>query len=70
MMPNTASRRFRWVYFPPIAAQIMPRIIGRKAAMELILSGRIISAEEALSMGLINKVVPKADLNSATAGFL
>ena len=28
---------------PPIAAQIMPRIIGRKAAMDLILSGRIIS---------------------------
>ncbi|HUU81719.1 MAG TPA: enoyl-CoA hydratase/isomerase family protein, partial [Acidobacteriota bacterium] len=30
--------------FPPIAAYIMPRIIGRKAAVDLILSGRIISA--------------------------
>jgi len=55
--------------FPPIAAQIMPRIIGRKAAMDLILSGRIISAEEALGMGLINKIVAKDDLNSATADF-
>jgi len=55
--------------FPPIAAQLMPRIIGRKAAMELILSGRIISAEEALAMGLINKIVPKDDLNSATQDF-
>ena len=55
--------------FPPIAAQIMPRIIGRKAAMELILSGKIISAEEALGMGLINKVVAKNDLNSATKDF-
>jgi len=56
--------------FPPIAAQIMPRIIGRKAAMELILSGRIISAEEALRMGLINKVVKKDDLPAATQDFL
>ena len=55
--------------FPPIAAQIMPRIIGRKAAMELILSGKIISAEKALEMGLINKVVAKDDLNSATQDF-
>jgi cyclohexa-1,5-dienecarbonyl-CoA hydratase len=56
--------------FPPIAAQIMPRIIGRKAAMDLILSGRIISAAEALQMGLINKTVPRSDLDSATAEFL
>ena len=56
--------------FPPIAAQIMPRIIGRKAAMGLIMSGRIISAEEALGMGLINKIVAKDDLNSATQDFL
>ncbi|RLC25342.1 MAG: enoyl-CoA hydratase, partial [Deltaproteobacteria bacterium] len=42
--------------FPPIAAQIMPRIMGRKAAMELILSGRIISAEESLRLGLVNRV--------------
>jgi cyclohexa-1,5-dienecarbonyl-CoA hydratase len=55
--------------FPPIAAQIMPRIIGRKAAMDLILSGRIISADEALQMGLINKVVPNEELESATAAF-
>jgi cyclohexa-1,5-dienecarbonyl-CoA hydratase len=55
--------------FPPIAAQIMPRIIGRKAAMDLILSGRIISAAEALQMGLINKVVPEDALQSATAEF-
>ena len=56
--------------FPPIAAQIMPRIIGRKAAMDLILSGRIISAEEALQMGLVNKVVADGELDSATTEFL
>ena len=56
--------------FPPIAAQIMPRIIGRKASMDLILSGRIISAEEARQIGLINKVVAKSELEAATAEFL
>lgn len=56
--------------FPPIAAQIMPRIIGRKAAMDLILSGRIISAEEALQMGLVNKVVADEELESATTEFI
>ena len=56
--------------FPPIAAQIMPRIIGRKDAMDLILSGRIISAEEARAMGLVNKVVKQDELESATAEFI
>lgn len=56
--------------FPPIAAQIMPRIIGRKAAMELILSGRIISAAEALQMGLVNKVVKDEDLEKETEAFV
>jgi cyclohexa-1,5-dienecarbonyl-CoA hydratase len=55
---------------PPIAAQIMPRIIGRKAAMDLILSGRIISAQEAHTMGLINKVVAKGELARETQDFI
>jgi len=45
--------------FPPIAAWMMPRSIGRKAAMELILGGRIIDAAESLRLGLVNKVVPR-----------
>jgi cyclohexa-1,5-dienecarbonyl-CoA hydratase len=55
---------------PPIAAQIMPRIIGRKAAMDLILSGRIVSAGEAMGMGLINKVVAKGNLSAETDKFI
>jgi cyclohexa-1,5-dienecarbonyl-CoA hydratase len=56
--------------FPPVAAQIMPRIMGRKAAMELILSGKIISAEEARTMGLVNQVVPEEELEEATVKFV
>jgi cyclohexa-1,5-dienecarbonyl-CoA hydratase len=56
--------------FPPIAAQIMPRIIGRKAATDLVLSGRIITATEALQLGLINKVVKDEELERETEAFV
>jgi len=56
--------------FPPIAAYIMPRIMGLKDAMDLILSGRIISAEEASQMGLVNKVVSNEQLDAETAAFV
>ena len=56
--------------FPPIAALIFPRMIGRKKALELILSGDIIGAQEALSLGLINKIVPEASLTEEVNGFI
>ncbi len=56
--------------FPPIAALIFPRIIGRKKAMELILSGDPINAEEALKLGLINKVVSEAFLHQEVNAFV
>ena len=56
--------------FPPIAALVMSRIMGRKKAMELLLSGDIISAQEAMNLGLINKVVPHQDLEAETAAFI
>lgn len=48
--------------FPPIAALALPRMMGRKKAMELVLSGETISAQEALQIGLVNKVVPHEQL--------
>jgi len=56
--------------FPPIAALILPRIMGRKKAMELILAGETISAQEALSLGLINKIVPEASLSQEVEAFV
>lgn len=38
------------------------RSVGRKKALELLFYGNLISATEALNMGLINRVVPDADL--------
>lgn len=40
------------------------RSVGRKRALELLLYGELIKAEKALEMGLINRVVPAADLES------
>jgi cyclohexa-1,5-dienecarbonyl-CoA hydratase len=44
--------------FPPVAAVLLPRIIGEKRARELILTGEIIDAMEAGRLGLCNHIVP------------
>jgi cyclohexa-1,5-dienecarbonyl-CoA hydratase len=56
--------------FPPIAALILPRIIGRKKAMEFILSGRTVAAREALAMGLINRVITEDSLEGEVKAFV
>ncbi len=56
--------------FPPIAALIFPRIMGRKKAMELILSGDVVSAGEAERLGLVNKVVEPESLSSEAEAFI
>jgi enoyl-CoA hydratase len=42
--------------------QRLPRLVGRGAALKLLLSGAIIDAPEALRIGLVDEVVPAADL--------
>lgn len=48
--------------FPPMGAVVYPRVIGPKRAMEMLLTGDPINAQQAQAMGLVNRVVPKASL--------
>jgi enoyl-CoA hydratase len=43
-------------------SQRLPRLIGRGRALELLLTGAPITAEEAWRIGLVNRVIPAADL--------
>jgi enoyl-CoA hydratase/carnithine racemase len=45
------------------------RNIGRKRAMELLLTGEMIDAATALDWGLVNRVVPVAELDGAVAHY-
>ncbi|OLE51475.1 MAG: hypothetical protein AUG51_23570 [Acidobacteria bacterium 13_1_20CM_3_53_8] len=52
--------------FPPVAALLLPRIIGEKRARELVLTGDLIDAQEAARLGLVNAVVPAEHLERKT----
>jgi cyclohexa-1,5-dienecarbonyl-CoA hydratase len=56
--------------FPPVACVLLPGIIGEKRARELILTGDLIDPKEARSLGLVNHVVPHAELNAKTQEIL
>jgi enoyl-CoA hydratase len=51
-------------------SQRLPRLIGKGRALQLILSGGIIDAQEAYRIGLVNEVVPGANLISRVEALL
>ncbi len=50
--------------------QRLPRLVGKGRALQLILTGEMISAQEAYRIGLVNEVVPSADLITRAEGML
>src|SRR5580693_5971294 len=48
--------------FPPLAAAILPYLLGPKHALELVLTGEGITAERARELGLVNWLVKEEDL--------
>lgn len=56
--------------FPPVAAVLLPRVIGDKRARELILTGELIEAPEAARLGLVNYLLPGNELEQKTSDLL
>ena len=50
--------------------QRLPRLVGKGLALELVITGRAITAEEAARIGLVNKVVPQPELMKAAEEML
>jgi cyclohexa-1,5-dienecarbonyl-CoA hydratase len=51
--------------FPPLASTILPFLVGPKIALEVVLTGEPVTAERALELGMINRLVPEAQLEQA-----
>src|SRR6185437_14481350 len=47
----------------------LTRAVGRKAAMEMLLTGELIDAARARELGLVNRVVPETELDAAITAF-
>ena len=56
--------------FPPVAMVTLPQLIGMRAAMDLILTGRQVSAPEAQLLGLVSRVVPDGEYAGAAEELL
>src|ERR1700687_3852937 len=50
--------------FPPLASTILPFLVGPKRALEIVLTGEAITAERALELGLVTRLVPEAKLEA------
>ena len=56
--------------FPPVAAILLPQVVGDKRAREMMLTGELIEAAEADRLGLVNYVVPVDQLEPKTNALL
>jgi cyclohexa-1,5-dienecarbonyl-CoA hydratase len=56
--------------FPPVAAILLPQVIGAKRAREMVLTGELIDATEAAQLRLVNHVVPVTQLEQKTTEIL
>ncbi|HEX8154519.1 MAG TPA: enoyl-CoA hydratase [Thermoanaerobaculia bacterium] len=45
---------------------LLPRLVGRSRALEILMTGRMVDANEALSIGMVDRVVPAASLAEET----
>ena len=66
-----------WLAFPEVhigilpgwgGTQRLPRLIGQRRALDMILTGQAVDAEKALKWGLVDRVVPRDRLHAEAAG--
>lgn len=65
-----ATPEIRVGCYPPVALARFPALIGYHRAAEMILTGKRFSAQEALAIGLINRVFPKEELEKGLEALL
>src|ERR1700682_3723932 len=53
--------------FPPLASTILPFLVGPKIALELVLTGEPVTAERALELGMVNRLVREAQLEKTVS---
>jgi cyclohexa-1,5-dienecarbonyl-CoA hydratase len=56
--------------FPPIAALVLPQVVGAHNASYLLLTGEVIDARRAFAIGLVNEVAPDAGFDAAAEAFV
>ncbi len=49
-------------FAPAMVMALLRRLVGEKVALDLVLTGRVLPADEARTVGLVTRVVPDADL--------
>jgi len=54
----------------PFAALLLPRVMGLRPALDLLLSGESLKGREAAQRGLVNMAVPAAELQDAAGAFV
>jgi len=56
--------------FPPVAAAIFPKLMWSKKALELMLTGEILRANEAKDLGLVNHILPVENFEAEAEKFI